>query len=514
MNDERGMRNQQRRHSSSGFIFHGSSNFILHRSAFIVLLIAYAILLPGCGARRTPDLERIFASARARKDKTPVIVVPGILGSQLMNRRTREVVWPAAFRSSTDGLSLPVKPDLASNRDELVAERIVETAKLARLAPDIYVYYELLNALRRFGNYRDGDWDNPPADGDRDTFYVFPYDWRRDNVESAQLLVHRIEELKRKLGRPDLRFNIVAHSMGGLVSRYAAMYGDADLPANEAAPLVPTWAGARHIQKIFMFGTPNEGTMEAFATLLEGYSINEGLRRRLRLLNKLSREDAVTIPSIYQLLPHPEAVRFLDRNLAPLEIDFYNPETWRTYKWSPIHDEEFRARFSRGLVRDEEAAPQRATLAELDAYFAAALARARRFHAALDAAHDSPAAPPIALYTFGGDCEETLNAPVILRDERRGRWLTLVAPRELRDAAGRKLKRREVVRAMYEPGDGRVTRRSLLGERAGASRRSPFFNTPLPIAYGVFACDLHSELQNNKTLQDNALTLLINEVMN
>ncbi|HEY9401686.1 MAG TPA: hypothetical protein VIQ24_03250 [Pyrinomonadaceae bacterium] len=488
---------------------------ILHSSFIVLLVIAQAIIMPGCGARRTPDLERIFAPARARKDKTPVIVIPGILGSQLMNRRTREVVWPSAFRSSTDGLSLPTSPDLASNRDELVAERIVETAKLARLAPDIYVYYELLNALRRFGNYRDGDWDNPPPEGDRDTFYVFPYDWRRDNVESAQLLFQRIEELKRKLGRPDLRFNIVAHSMGGLVARYAAMYGDADLPEGDAAPQ-PAWAGARHIKKIFMFGTPNEGTMEAFATLLEGYSINEGLRRRIRLLNKLSREDAVTIPSIYQLLPHPEAVRFLDQNLAPLELDFYDPAVWRKYKWSPINDDEFRARYQRGEVRDEEGAPHRATLAELDAYFAAALARARRFHAALDAhaPADTAGTSPVALYVFGGDCEETLNAPVILRDERRGRWRTLTEPRELRDTQGRKLKRRDVIRAMYEPGDGRVTRRSLLGERLDAPRRSPFFDTPLPIAYGVFACDLHSELQNNKTLQDNALTLLINEVMN
>ncbi|HYO99158.1 MAG TPA: hypothetical protein VER76_03000 [Pyrinomonadaceae bacterium] len=491
------------------------SDLRVPRFASVVLIITCAITLPGCGARRTPDLERIFAPARARKDKAPVIVIPGILGSQLMNRRTREVVWPSAFRSSTDGLSLPTTPDLAANRDELVAERIVETAKLARLAPDIYVYYELLNALRRFGNYRDGNWDNPPPDGDRDTFYVFPYDWRRDNVESAQLLVRRVEELKRKLGRPDLRFNIVAHSMGGLVSRYAAMYGDADLPADDEAAPQPTWAGARHINKIFMFGTPNEGTMEAFSTLLEGYSINEGLRRRVRLFNKLSREDAVTVPSIFQLLPHPEAVRFLDQNLQPLALDFYDPETWRKYGWSPINNAEFRARYERGKVRDEESEPYRATLAELDAYFAVVLKRARRFHAALDAhAAPPPDAPAVMLYTFGGECEETLNAPVILRDEKRGRLQTLTEPRELRDSAGRKIKRREVTRAMYEPGDGRVTRRSLLGERLDAPRRSPFFNTPLPIAYGVFACDLHSELQNNKTLQDNALTLLINEVMN
>jgi hypothetical protein len=486
---------------------------ITHYSLLITLVVALLTASVGCGARRTPDLERIFAPARARKDKLPVIVIPGILGSQLMNRRTREVVWPSAFRSSTDGLSLPTTPDLAANRDELVAERIVVTAKLARLAPDIYVYYELLNALRRFGNYRDGDWNNPPADGDRDTFYVFPYDWRRDNVESAQLLFRRVEELKLKLGRPDLRFNIVAHSMGGLVARYAAMYGGADLPEGDAPPQ-PAWAGARHINKIFMFGTPNEGTMEAFATLLEGYSINEGLRRRVRLFNKLSREDAVTIPSIFQLLPHPEAARFLDQNLAPLELDFYDPEVWRRYKWSPINDDEFRERYQRGRVRDEESEPHRATLTELDAYFAVVLKRARRFHAALDAQTPAPQAIPVALYVFGGDCEETLNAPVILRDERRALWRTLTEPRELRDTVGRKIKRREVTRAMYEPGDGRVTRRSLLGERLDAPRRSPLFNTPLPIAYGVFACDLHSDLQSNKTLQDNALTLLINEVMN
>ena len=164
----------------------------------------------------------------------------------------------------------------------------------------MYVYQELLDALRRYAGYREGDWDMPPENGDRDTFYIFPYDFRRDNVETARELVRRIEELKRKLGRPDLRFNIVAHSMGGLVARYAAMYGDADLPAAPVAPQ-PTWAGASSINKIFMFGTPNEGSAEAFVTILEGYSVTEGLRPRVRLFNKLTPEDAVSIPSAFIL---------------------------------------------------------------------------------------------------------------------------------------------------------------------------------------------------------------------
>jgi pimeloyl-ACP methyl ester carboxylesterase len=482
--------------------------FIIHHSAFI-------ILFSGCGARRTPNLERIFAGARERRGKRPVIVIPGILGSQIVNRTTGEVVWPSAFRSDVDGLSLPATPDLAANRDDLIATKIVETAKFAKLAPEIYIYRELLRALENFGGYREGDWDNPPANGDRDTFYVFPYDWRRDNVESARLLVTRVEALKLKLGRPDLRFNVVAHSMGGLVARYAAMYGDRDLAPEGSEPR-PDWSGASFVSKIFMFGTPNGGSASAFASLLEGYSITEGLRRRVRLLNKLSREDLLTAPSIFQLLPHGSQARFLDERLQSVALDLYDPETWRRYSWAAVSDPEFRASYARGAPVGLESPTHKGTLAELDAYFAAALRRARRFHEALDAAGDSlgeSGVAPVKLFAFGGDCEETLTAPVVFQDEKTGRWLTLVRPRSLRGADGKKLKRGDVERAMYEPGDGRVTRSSLLGLGAGGTRASVFYETSLPVVYAVFACDLHSELQNNKTLQDNALTLLVNEMM-
>lgn len=479
---------------------------------FIVLHSALCVVLPGCGARRTPDLERIFAGAKARGGKRPVIVIPGVLGSQIVNRRTGEVVWPSAFRSSDDGLNLPTTPDLASNRDDLVASKIIETAKLARLAPEVYVYRALLWALENYAGYREGEWDAPPADGDRDTFYVFPYDWRRDNVETAREFVRRVEELKRKLGRPDLRFNIVAHSMGGLVARYAAMYGARDLPPEGTAPQ-PTWEGAAHVNKIFMFGVPNEGSAEAFTTLTEGYSVTEGLRRRVRLLNKLSREDVMTAPSIFQLLPHGHRARFLDENLRPLTLDLYDPETWRRHGWAAVNDPSFRDSFARGEIKGQESPTHRNTLAELDAYFAAALLRARRFHEALDA-EDSFRPAPVTFFAFGGDCEETLAAPLVMRDAKRDRWLTITRPRSLKTAAGAKFTRKEVELAMYEPGDGRVTRRSLLGEGFAPARNGGPLNTALPVAYAAFACDLHSDLQSNKTLQDNALTLLVNELVN
>ena len=64
---------------------------------------------------------------------------------------------------------------------------------------------------------------------DHYTCFQFDYDWRRDNVENAKRL-HRFIVEKRKYVRaehkkrfgvdnPNIKFDIVAHSMGGLVVR-------------------------------------------------------------------------------------------------------------------------------------------------------------------------------------------------------------------------------------------------------------------------------------------------------
>ncbi|HEV7844161.1 MAG TPA: hypothetical protein VGO69_10735, partial [Pyrinomonadaceae bacterium] len=87
---------------------------------FTSLFAAVAPFLAGCGAHRTPNMERIFMAARQQTGKRPVIVIPGILGTELENAETGEKVWPSIFRSSNDGLELPLGGDLAANRDKLV----------------------------------------------------------------------------------------------------------------------------------------------------------------------------------------------------------------------------------------------------------------------------------------------------------------------------------------------------------------------------------------------------------
>jgi pimeloyl-ACP methyl ester carboxylesterase len=466
----------------------------------VVLLLVATVSSACISPKKTPNLARVFAEAKVRKGKTPVIVIPGILGSQLINKNTGEQDWPALFRSNDDGSSLPMSPDLAANRDDLVPGEIVDALRLGKVLPEVNVYRDLLTALHDYAGYDRGDWKNPRTNGDSDTYYVFAYDWRLDNVENARELVRRVIELKSKLNRPELRFNIIAHSMGGLIARYAAMYGDKDL-ASEDTPLSPDWAGAAHINKILMLGTPNQGSADAFATLLYGYSITEGLRRRVPLLNKLTAEDAITSPALFQLLPHANAVRFLDHDLQPITVNLYDPDVWKMYGWSVVNDPNYRLKYANGGAGAKGNGDSEARLRNLDLYFAAVLDRAKRFHEALDA---SSASSPVILLALGGDCEETLNAPVIMQD-KKGRWLTLIRPREIK-SNGKKMTKREVTEAMYAPGDGRVTRRSLLGEDVNR-------HSTLNVAYAVFGCDLHGQLQRNKILQDNALTALVGEIV-
>jgi hypothetical protein len=186
-------------------------------------------------------------------------------------------------------------------------------------------------------------------------------------------------------------------------------------------------------------------------------------------------------------MPHARAVRFLDENLKPLAVDLYDQEVWKQYGWSVIYSSpDFRRHHA----------------SDLDAYLTATLHRARRFHEALDAMR--PEDTPVTLLAIGGDCEETLSSPVLLRDEKRNRWLTLTRPREYLTTGGVKISKRKATEAMYAPGDGRVTRQSLLGENIFKSLSR----------YAVFACDLHGQLPRNPSLQDNALTAIVNEVIN
>lgn len=479
------------------------------KKSYITLIITFSIFLSGCvGGKKVPNLDAIFASTKAQTGKRPVIIIPGILGSELVNAEN-ERVWVNFSTLKGDGLSLPISANLDENRDSLIARQILKTVKISRFLPEVSVYQALIDSMERYGGYTEGDWENADeSKGGIDKYYVFAYDWRLDNVENSRLLIRKIENLKRKLGNENLRFNVIAHSMGGLIARYAAMYGDADLPAN-FGKAVPSWDGARHFNRVFMFGTPNEGSMATLDILLKGYQIGSFE------IDTLSSEVAITSPAVFQLLPHQSTARFYDENLQPLEVDLYNAETWKKYGWSAFADKVFRNKFADQPNSIDKNGKKSEfadiSLRELDEYFANTLRRTKAFHDALDADTAVPAS--ITFFVFGSDCDNTQDGVILHKNAKTNAWQTILAPKNYKTSDGKQITKAMTKEKLYAPGDTRVTRRSLLAETITQQNyRNSIFRRSLPVSAN-FSCETHDNLPNDKIVQNNFLTALISEII-
>lgn len=420
---------------------------------------------------------------RGIETRNPIVIIPGLTGSELINGETNELVWFKPRRSKDDDLRLPISSTvLARNRDKLVPGDIIRGVQIVSFLPEVEIYRELIAALEKRAAYREGKWSEPPKEGIENTFFVFPYDWRRDNVENARELIRRIEAMKRSLDRPDLRFDIIAHSMGGLISRYAAMYGNAELPNGK---LRPTWAGARHLDQIFLLGTPNEGSASALNTLVNGYSLVPG-GVNLPFIQDLSPFDVFTAPSMYQLLPHDATFRVFDERLRPIDVDLYDVGTWEEFGWAIWKRKDFEKGFN--ITEAENARP----------FFKAALNRAERFQAALSA--NSEATAPVAFYLMGSDCRETPDG-VVLYQDKKGRWHSLFKAESYERADGIKVTKEEVRKVIYTNGDGVVPLSSLKARTAGNPKI-------LPVVAEAFQCESHSRLVTNTALQDRLFALL------
>jgi pimeloyl-ACP methyl ester carboxylesterase len=428
-----------------------------------------------------------LASSQAQTGKLPVIVIPGLTGSELVNGKTKETVWFSAQRSKADDISLPISANIAANTDDLVAGDILREVKVGLVK--VQVYGILVKALTDRGGYAVGNWDNPAPGDYQDTVYVFPYDWRRDNVENARLLARRVKDLKAKLKRPGLKFNIVAHSMGGYVARYAAMYGDADLPAGNAVPK-PTWAGASDFNRLIILGTPNEGSALSLNSLLNGFAVG-GIQVNLPFVRNPSKFDVFTLPSAYQLLPAPGTLRAFDENLQPLQIDLYDPQTWTKYGWGALEDKNFDKNYSAA----ERAAAR--------TYFANVLSRAKRLYDALDAVTNGKI--PVSFDLVGGDCEDTLDSIVIYRDKKSGSWKTLFKPQDFTRSDGKKVSAAELKKIMMAPGDSVVTKRSLL---AATLAKNANVSSVFSSASNSNLCAIHNRQPTITAIQDKIIELL------
>src|SRR5215470_20146789 len=125
---------------------------IVFPAAAVLLVIASAVSLTGCRqSALRPNLPIYAPPAAPGSGKPPVIFIPGMLGSSLVNRRTGKVVWPE-LRVDGEEIALPISsPVLAQNADDVVATEVLEEAKVSALIPEISVYAPLLEAIERYG---------------------------------------------------------------------------------------------------------------------------------------------------------------------------------------------------------------------------------------------------------------------------------------------------------------------------------------------------------------------------
>src|SRR5262249_40018665 len=141
-----------------------------------------------------------------------------------------------------------------------------------------------------------------------------------------------------------------------------------------------------------------------------------------------------------------------------------------------------------------------ARLRQMRAFLSAALERASRLNLALDREGKRP--DPVRYFAFGGDYTPTPARAMII-DEPDGSFTPVMRAKNL----PRKYDTPEIEHLMSEPGDGSVTRASLLSLDGAAAGEG---QTPgIRIDYSLFLCETHRKLTENITFQDNLLQFLL-----
>ena len=465
----------------------------------VMLPAISALLASGCVTNlKAPDLGEIYDRSAQYHDATrnPIVVVPGILGSKLVDGETGRVVWGAfgggaANVRKPEGarlVALPMREGAAFSelRDGVRSDGALDRIRVRLLGIPLQLdaYFYIL-AMLGAGGYRDellGQLKAIDYGDDHFTCFQFDYDWRRDNVENAARLQEFLlkkrayvqREIKKRFGvdNPDIKFDVIAHSMGGLIVRYMMQYGGAELPADGSTPEV-TWAGADLLERIILVSPPNAGSLESFRTLTEGKKFHV-------LLPRYEPALLGTMPAIYQNLPRTRHGALVDAEGGE-RLDVYDPGGWERMGWGladPDQDKVLQKLLPEVSDREER---RRIALDHLGK----SLQRAKQFAAALDV----PATPPdgVTLYLVAGDAVQT--DATLAADAGTGDFRV----------------------SQQWAGDGTVLRSSaLMDERVGGEWK-PVLESPILWESVTFLFKDHLGLTQDPTFTDNMLYLLLED---
>jgi len=404
--------------------------------AAVLGALSLAAGLLGCGG--APPPPPVHPVLEARSDKTPVVLVPGLTGVSLRDPETGVVSWGRGWNllfprdgGYGEALPIPQAPDddgfVASGRE---AGEVLRSVSLLGIRRAIYSpIYRLLEAQ----GYVLGDLHRPTPDA---TFFPFAYDWRQDKIANAGKLLRALERLRQVRGEDRLSVVLICQSCGAHLCRWLAKYGGGTLEEAEAgsAALPPTV----HVDRLVMVGSSNGGSLRILHELHHG-------RKYLPLGRKWQPEVLFTYRSLFQDLPAYRPDYFLDGDGKPLDLDLYDPETWRRYGWS-VFDPKVRRRVERrpDLFGSE---------ADRFAYLTRQLDRAQRFQKLLKV--DAPGFGDTEVHAIQGSSAPTPDRAVV---DRKGGADGPDRPWRLVFAGEKALKRRPDLEAkLIAPGDEHAT---------------------------------------------------------
>ena len=463
------------------------------------------IVLIGCNATGSYTSNQKFAEvvtgpiekksfAYQGPFRNPIIIVHGFLGSNLKDSKTGENLWGEftgmdGFRVSNDRLrklAIPMemgKP-LKDLQDDTVPSGMLTTVTVRILGVSFKenAYLNLINILKDGGFQPEGF----PLEAGRtyNTLFMFSYDWRRDLqwnasklhqfiLKKRQYIQHQYEVLYGKKDY-DVQFDLIGHSMGGLVSRYYLRYGTADLPPEGEKPNV-TWAGSKYVDRLIILGTPNAGYLD---TILEMQKGTETPPFPPALLG--------TWPTYYQMMPAPSRRSVLYEDDPTKAVDMFDISTWLKMKWglaSPNQSEMLKV-----LLPDVKDEVERRRIA-FD-HLAKCLKRAKRFIEVMGV----DATPPkdVKLYLVLGNAVKTTRRAYA--NPATGVLTVYDDPEDEKYG--------------YAPGDGKVTVSSALYDERAGQAWTPYFHSPIHWRGIIQLRAAHMGITTDPAFKDNILFLL------
>lgn len=458
-----------------------------------MLIASYLILLTGCTSTPLPDLKRLYETQPDLRElneerssdqhQTPVILIHGVFGSRLIDKESKKEVWPGNISkilfNNYQEVALPI--DRATL---LPAESNLEVSTITNKTAGQDFYGRIISTLGEAGGYMPGV-PGKAVGNHRRQYYIFVYDWRQDNIQAARKLDQLIKQIRLDYSDPNLKVDIVAHSMGGLIARYYLRYGNVDVLNDNDFPV--NNHGKSRVRKVILLGTPNLGSVSALQEFMQGLKV--GLRR-------VPTEVLATMPSSYQLFPHPIRTPLIKSDGSVLSRDIFDVNIWRSFEWS-IFNPDVEQRIIKKFSTDQEG---RDYLALLQRYFEKYIERARRFVWSLTVPIEGT---PVRLIVFGGDCEVTPAS--ILVEEVNGESIVRLFP----DEVFNRIKGVDYEKLMLEPGDGRVTRASLFARQTLDPSIQRHKYSFFPLDYSILLCESHDSLTGNINFQNNLLNILL-----